>query len=1317
MTTTPENDESTSTVPKGPTERTDTEELRQQLAVAQEHQRATREVLSVISNASADVQSVFDAIARSASRLCEGAAAGVFRYDGDLVHMVSAHAISPDIAAKMAQTYPIRPDRTRLSARAILDGVTVHVPDLPIDPGYPASRSASLGFKSILSVPLIRKSAPIGAINVARTEVGPFSRQQIDLIETFADQAVIAIENVRLFEAERSRSTELTRSLEHQLAISNVLSVISRSPNELQNVLDEIVGSARELCNAEYACIFCLNTDDGKYHVQAASATSTKRLEYAKSNPITADRKSVSGRAVLEKRTIHLVDALNDPELTFAVAVEDQGSSVRLCVPLLINSEVIGVMALIRQELEAFNEPEIEVVETFADQAIIAIENARLFDAEQTRTRELQESLEYQTATGDVLEAIAGSTTDTQPVFDAIVTNAARLCEAEVSAVTIYDGEQVHLAAFNNLNDEAMALQQANYPMQPNRSQIGGRAVLDCEIVQVADVLEDPDYSQKLAQAGKWRSLMGVPLISQGQAIGAIAMAKSKPVPYSKRQVELIATFARQAVIAIENVRLFEAEQQRTHELQESLEYQTAMADVLNVISRSPNELQPVLDKIVEMAARLCEAEMALLHRKSDRGGSFRPAATFGYSSDVVEIYRALDLKPGRGHATGRALFEGKPVQILDVLEDPEYTLNEAQRVGGHRTTLAVPLINDSQTIGIFSLSRKDVRAFTPKQIALVETFADQAVIAIENARLFNETNEALERQTATAEILKVIASSPSDVQPVFDAIVQSAARIFAPCVSGIFMREGDTVNLRGLAGATKVDEEALGKIYPRPFSVNNTTTRAIKSRKIVHIADTEAQSAPQGTKAGARAVGIRSVTAAPLLRGADGIGSINIFSPQAGFQLTEKQISLLQTFADQAVIAIENVRLFNETNEALEQQTAMADVLEVISNSVEDTQPVFDKIIDSCQRLIACSDLTVLTVEADSLVHIGATRGPHGLIASQNYRPAPIEKTIIAQAVLECETVHFSDALNGENVPEVIRRLAAKSGNHSCLIAPLIWQGRPIGALYVVRSFRERQWPPFTNKDISLLETFADQAVIAIQNSRLFNETKEALERQTATANVLQVISRSTFDLDTVLQTLTESAMRLCGADIAVLFQPDGEGNYRPTASKNMPSDFLAALAEKPITVGDGSLTGQALEEKRVMQIENLQTTPSYRSDLAAIANSKTMLSVPLLKDGVPVLALTLARLDTSRAFTDQQIELLTTFGDQAVIAIENTRLFNETKEALEQQKASSEILSVISNSIEDSQPVFEKILDSCQRLIPTSPDHASEAGTNRMI
>jgi GAF domain-containing protein len=436
-------------------------------------------------------------------------------------------------------------------------------------------------------------------------------------------------------------------------------------------------------------------------------------------------------------------------------------------------------IAAMGQAVEVFRRNAIERDELLAERAEAA---ERLEHLVEERTSDLQESLEYQTATSDVLKVISHSTFDLQPVLDTLAETAARLCDAGYGAIYRRDGEVYRIAtavAFAPETKEAARKFRAfveQHPLVPNRGSITGRVALERQAVHVADTASDPEY--RLSEAttlGNLRTQLGVPLLREGEPIGVIALARQRVEPFTERQVELVQTFADQAVIAIENVRLFTELQQRTGDLQESLEYQTATSDVLKVISRSTFDLSPVLEYVVETAIRLCRAHMGSIFRLED--GIYRWAVGYGLDPAYREIEERNPITPGTGTLVGRVALEGRALQIADALSDAEYAVKDEAQLTRARTMLGVPLLREGAPVGVIAMARDRVEPFSDKEIALVTTFADQAVIAIENARLLTEQREALEQQTATAEVFRVISGSATDLQPVFEAITVRAAK------------------------------------------------------------------------------------------------------------------------------------------------------------------------------------------------------------------------------------------------------------------------------------------------------------------------------------------------------------------------------------------------------------------------------------------------------------------------------------------------------------------------------------------------------------
>ena len=590
---------------------------------------------------------------------------------------------------------------------------------------------------------------------------------------------------------------------------------------------------------------------------------------------------------------------------------------------------------------------------------------------------------------------------------------------------------------------------------------------------------------KRVVELAGFRSGLSVPMLHGAQIVGAITVNRAETGLYADKEVALLQTFARQAVVAIENVRLF-------NETKEALERQTATADILRVISESPTDVTPVFDAIAERARVLCGARLGFTTRFD--GARLHLIGYHGASAEAEAAMRAaFPVLPGPGTLNGRCFLAKAPVQITDVHQDSDYALSSVAQAAGWRSALAVPILQGGQAIGVIGVTREQAGSFPQELVSLLQTFADQAVIAIQNALLFNETQEALEHQTATADVLQVISGSMTDAAPVFDKILDSCARLFDTNDLAVFLCNGTTleppVAYRGGFAAWAPNS------YPRPLA-GTLSGMVLESGRTMYWPDTlAAPDVPEYMKKIAREHGNFAGCTAPLLWDGKGIGTLNVMRrPPRPF--SDKEQALLATFCDQAVIAIQNARLFRETQDALEQQTASAEVLEVIGSSVADAAPVFDKILQSCERLIACSDLSVLTVDEASLVHIGAVRGALGLATARDFEPLPVERTIIGEALQLGRVMHYPDALNGADVPAPVRRMAGRFGNFAVVVAPMIVQERAAGAFFIVRSFAQRQWAAFTSREIALVQTFADQAVIAIQNAKMFKETQEAREQ-----------------------------------------------------------------------------------------------------------------------------------------------------------------------------------------------------------------------------
>jgi signal transduction histidine kinase/CheY-like chemotaxis protein/putative methionine-R-sulfoxide reductase with GAF domain len=598
--------------------------------------------------------------------------------------------------------------------------------------------------------------------------------------------------------------------------------------------------------------------------------------------------------------------------------------------------------------------------------------------------------------------------------------------------------------------------------------------------------------------------------------------------------------------------------------------------------------------------------------------------------------------------------------------------------------------------------------------VRLLQTIAASVGAALENARLFDETQQALAHQTATAEVLQVISSSVADTQPVFDKILESCERLFAATGLGIYLvDDAGMLQLGGFRGESPTgSHRAVAGAFPRPLE-GTATAIAIRERRVVHYPDALADAGlPLPLRRIAETTGNFSIAFAPMLWEGRGIGAIQVSrDPPSPF--TDKELALLKTFADQAVIAIQNARLFNETKEALEQQTATAGVLQVISNSVADTQPVFDAIVGSCQQLFGGRSVILLLMTGTTLKRVAFASD--GTLVTEGVWQWPLDRESVSG-----DCVVSSKVIVVRDIDEVAERyprtpqLAKASNWVSGLFVPLQREGGAIGCIGILRGTAGE----FAGKEIALAQTFADQAVIAIENVRLFNETKEALEQQTATSEVLRVVSASMADAQPVFAKILDSCERLfCGRLIGInLVGPDGMihlGAFNGPGREGLERIF-------PLAVDERSDSGMAIVQRRVVHhpdVDNAQANVPAPTRVACGATGiRSVIFAPMLWEGRGIGVIVVGR-PVAGPFTANEIALLKTFADQAVIAIQNARLFNETKEALERQTATAEVLEVIGGSVSDTQPVFEKIMLSCRHLFQSSEQGITLLGEDGQV
>jgi two-component system, NtrC family, sensor kinase len=721
------------------------------------------------------------------------------------------------------------------------------------------------------------------------------------------------------------------------------------------------------------------------------------------------------------------------------------------------------------------------------------------------RTAERDEALAQQAATGEVLNAISRSPTDIQPVFDAIVGRAAALCQAEFSAVARLEDGLLHLVALHSMSPEERAAFHSLFPRPLARNFVMGLAFLDAQPVHFEDVLTWQDYDARtievLQSVAQYRSFLAVPIFREGRPIGVIGCGRREVKPFTATQIALVKTFADQATIAIENVRLFNELATRNRDLGEALEQQTATAEVLQVINSSPGDLAPVFDAMLDKATHLCEASYGMLYRYD--GKVFHAVALHAVPTAFADFLRE-PIRADSRNALGRLVGGERLVHMPDLREDAAYVSGEPLRkatveLGGARAYLGVPLRKDGVLLGAIGAYRQEVRPFSDKQITLLENFAAQAVIAMENARLLTETREALEQQTATSEVLQVINSSPGDLAPVFDAMIENALRLCGGSFGELRTYDGDRFRLAATHGVPTAYVEHYARDDSGVYGPGTGPARILAGERVVHIADLIATEPYQRGDPDRVALvdlgGARAYLLVPLLKDGAVLGYIMIYRMEVG-SFTDKQIALLQNFAAQAVIAIENARLITETREALKQQTATAEVLQVINSSPGDLTPVFDAILEKAHSLCGIAQGSLELYDGERFRAV-AVRGLSDAFADMLREGSPASDNPATRPLIDgSRFTHIRDL--AETDYSITRSAVELDAARTLLCVPL----RRDDALLGMIASGRREVRPFSDKEIALLQNFAAQAVIAIENARLLNElrdrTDEVMRRET---------------------------------------------------------------------------------------------------------------------------------------------------------------------------------------------------------------------------
>jgi PAS domain S-box-containing protein len=1249
-----------------------------EISEALEQQTATSDILRVIASSPTDIQPVLDVVANYGARLSDSVECAIFlAEDGEM--RLAAHA-GPEETAPLGARFPI--NQESIGGAAIVEGAIQHVPYIQeTGDRFPLSKSIQIKFRAFLAVPLMREGQAVGVIFSRRSEPRPFTVKQIQLVNTFATQAVIAIENVRLFKELETRNQEISEALEQQTATSEILRVIAGSPTEIQPVLEAVAANAARVCGASDSLIFQVEGDRLR---QVAHFGPIPVQDNELDIPL--NQASIAGRAAILGKTIHIHDIQAESESEYPVsrAIHAQsGRRTLLAAPLIREGRPIGVIAIRRVEVSPFSDKQISLLQTFADQAAIAIENVRLFNELQQRNREITEALEQQTATSAILRVMASSPTDVQPVLDAIAENSVNLCNGAFGNVYRTDGNLIYEVAQYNFPPAAVEESRRSYPAPIARDRLSSISVLDRCIIHVPSMQQDeslPEVTRRYVQSLDMDCLIMVPLLLEGVALGAIGVGKSDPAPFTDKQITLLETFASQAVIAIENVRLFNELEQRNREITEALEQQTATGEVLRAMSGFKPDLRSLLEIIAVNVAKVCGADDAHIYRVEGQR-----LVEWTHRGPLPGLEAGEFLPLNRESLIGRAIVDRQTIHVHDAaveLTEDEFPISaNLQKRWGYHTGLSIPLLRDGEPVGGIAIRRQQVQPFTEKQIELAKTFADQAVIAIENVRLFDETQRLLNDTQQRAAELEIINSvqeglaSKLDMQAIYELVGAKIREIFAADVVGIGLYDADQ-NLVTFPFVWDHGE----RYYPEPQPPFRAFSEIFESHQPVVIGE-HAEIQRLFDEGSAQNLGgptpDNSHVIVPILSGTRAIGLINIGKLPA-HAFGDSDVRLLQTLANSMSVALENARLFDETQRLLKETEQRAAELQII-NSVQqglasklDVQAIYDLVGDKIRDIFHAQGTAIFLFDDEARTQ----ETPYCFIGERfpvGTKPiAPISERVLktAQPIKFGTNKEFL-AMGGSEILE--------GGHHyqSGMYAPLMI-GKTVKGMAGIANLEKES--AYSEADLRLLQTLANSMSVALENARLFDETQRLFEAEQQRAAELGIINSvgqvltQQLDLQTMIDLVGDRLREAMGTDnIGIGLYDEATGILHPAYVYHQ--DQRVFPQPRPLT----ELTARLSKAGRTLVLnEGVASKWEKLGSNLTIGDQipKSILMVPIIAGKELIGGITLQNFERENAYPPALVALLGTVAANMATAMQNARLFDEVKQQREYLEA------VIANS-----------------------------------